>query len=153
MNDNESENIDWAPVVPEFVVSDIAVSRRFYIDGLGFHVLFERPEENFAYLNLGKVQIMLVQNRDDLTVAEMLGPQIPPFGVGGHLQIEVLDVDAMVDRLAERGHSILKGPTDAWRRARDREVGQREIWLQDPDGYLLRFQTDLGYRPLNHEFP
>ncbi|NQW09715.1 MAG: VOC family protein [Alphaproteobacteria bacterium] len=146
MNDNDPRDIDWAPLVPEFVVSDIAASRRFYTEGLGFMVLFDRPEEGFAYLNLDRVQIMLVQNRDDLTVVKILGPQTPPFGVGSHLQIAAPDVDAMVDRLAERGHAILKGPTDVWRRVRDLECGQREIWLRDPDGYLLRFHADLGYR-------
>jgi hypothetical protein len=37
---------------------------------------------------------------------------------------------------------------DVWRRIGDRIGGQREIFLQDPDGYLVMVAQDLGERPL-----
>jgi hypothetical protein len=37
---------------------------------------------------------------------------------------------------------------DVWRRIGDRKGGQREIFLQDPDGYLVMVAQDLGERPL-----
>lgn len=36
---------------------------------------------------------------------------------------------------------------ERWYRADDREVGNRQFILLDPDGYLLRFYQDLGRRP------
>jgi hypothetical protein len=32
--------------------------------------------------------------------------------------------------------------------AGDREAGQREVFVQDPDGYLVMIAHDLGERPL-----
>jgi hypothetical protein len=33
---------------------------------------------------------------------------------------------------------------DAWYRANDRYLGNRQFLVQDPDGYLRRFFEDLG---------
>ncbi len=40
-------------LVPELAVSDWQKSRAFYCDLIGFHVVYERAEEGFAYLALG----------------------------------------------------------------------------------------------------
>lgn len=40
-------------LVPEIAVSDWQKSRAFYCDLIGFHVVYERPEEGFTYLALG----------------------------------------------------------------------------------------------------
>lgn len=37
---------------------------------------------------------------------------------------------------------------DRWYREGDTELGNRQFVVADPDGYLLRFFTDLGQRPL-----
>ena len=37
---------------------------------------------------------------------------------------------------------------EKWYRRDGFEVGNRQILVQDPDGYLLRFTEDLGERPL-----
>ena len=50
----------WARLVPELLVTDINKSLRFWRDLCGFAVLFNRPDEGFAYLDLGGAQIMLV---------------------------------------------------------------------------------------------
>lgn len=39
-------------LVPELAVIDCSVSVRFWRDLLGFEVLYDRPEEGFAYLAL-----------------------------------------------------------------------------------------------------
>lgn len=41
-------------LVPELAVTDCDVSARFWRDLLGFEVLYDRPEEGFAYLALGE---------------------------------------------------------------------------------------------------
>ena len=49
------------PIVPELDVADLARSLSFYVDGLGFSVRIERPEEQFVYLTRGPVHLMLEQ--------------------------------------------------------------------------------------------
>jgi catechol 2,3-dioxygenase-like lactoylglutathione lyase family enzyme len=52
-----SSTLTWARLVPEFLVTDIEKSLRFWRDLCGFTVLFDRPDEGFAYLDLGGAQI------------------------------------------------------------------------------------------------
>ena len=46
-------------LIPEVSVIDIKESKRFYIDILGFKLEYERPEDKFAFLSLGDIQIMI----------------------------------------------------------------------------------------------
>jgi hypothetical protein len=39
----------FAPLVPELIVLDLARSRAFWCDVLGFQVAYQRPEHNFMY--------------------------------------------------------------------------------------------------------
>jgi catechol 2,3-dioxygenase-like lactoylglutathione lyase family enzyme len=126
-----------AALVPELSVAAIAASRRFYCDILGFSVRYERPEEGFAYLELGAAELMLDQlgtGRDWITA-----PLQPPFGRGVNLQIEVEAVAPLLDRLASAGITpFLPLETRSYRIATG-TVSQRQFCVQDPDGYLLRF--------------
>jgi hypothetical protein len=40
-----------------------------------------------------------------------------------------------------------------WREVGDRQAGQREIFVLDPDGYLVMVADDLGERPLSQIRP
>lgn len=51
----------WNKLVPELIVTDLAQSRKFWIDLIGFEILYQREEEQFMYLGLGDIQIMLEQ--------------------------------------------------------------------------------------------
>jgi len=46
-------------LVPEFYVSDLSTSIAFYVDTLGFRVVYERSEQRFAALGLGGAHLML----------------------------------------------------------------------------------------------
>ena len=48
-------------LVPELAVSDFAISKQFYCEILGFNCIYERIEDGFAYLKLGKAEIMIDQ--------------------------------------------------------------------------------------------
>ena len=128
-------------LVPEIEVSDFARTLRFYIDVLGFSVLYDRPERPFAYLTLGAAHIMIEHGGTWMT-----GALEQPFGRGMNFQITVSDVTAMAARLAVEGWPLFKPMEDAWYRRGDEHVGSREIVVQDPDGYLLRFSQHLGVR-------
>jgi catechol 2,3-dioxygenase-like lactoylglutathione lyase family enzyme len=46
-------------LTPELDVADLDRSLAFYVNVIGFRVLFDRPEERFAFLDLDGVRLML----------------------------------------------------------------------------------------------
>jgi catechol 2,3-dioxygenase-like lactoylglutathione lyase family enzyme len=132
-------------LVPELIVTDLHTSLHFWTTLVGFRIAYERPEEGFAYLDLDGAQIMLEQQSgverqwlsDELTA---------PFGRGINLQIEVGCVDTVINRLQTAQWPLFLEREDAWYRVGDKEVGQRQFLVQDPDGYLVRLVENLGER-------
>ena len=47
-------------LIPELSVSDINVSKHFYIDILGFNLEYERKQDKFVFISYGDAQIMIV---------------------------------------------------------------------------------------------
>lgn len=135
------------PLVPELSVSDWLQSRRFYCDVIGFSVLYERPEEGFCYFDLDGAQLMI----DQIGIGRDFGldgaPLEKPFGRGLNLQIRVPNVHVILGRLAASGLEPYLALEEKWYRRGDREVGNRQFVVADPDGYLLRLFEDLGERP------
>lgn len=135
----------FSALVPELIVSDIRASLDFWCEVIGFGVWYERPEENFAYLTMGDAQLMLDQQSKtgkDWTLA----PMERPFGRGLNLQLEVPDLDVIIASCEQRGISLYLPPQERWYRAGAQEVGQRQLIVADPDGYLARCITPLGCR-------
>jgi catechol 2,3-dioxygenase-like lactoylglutathione lyase family enzyme len=132
-------------IVPELDVANLATSLRFYIGLAGFRVLYDRPEERFAYLDLDGAQLMLEEaagpGRRFRTA-----PLEHPYGRGMNLQIEVADADALWLRMRDTA-AILVPREERWYRREDSEVGVCQFVAEDPDGYLLRFSSSLGTRP------
>lgn len=132
-----------ARLVPELVCRDLSASLRFYLDVLGFRILYQRPEDRFAYLEREGAELML----DQLSEGSWLTAETsPPFGRGLNLQIQVSDADSLYARVGAAGGPVFKEIEEAWYRAGDHHVGNRQFLVQDPDGYLLRFFQDLGRR-------
>ena len=129
-----------AKLVPELLVSNHAASRDFYVRIIGFKVRYERPAENFSYLDLDGAELMIEQEADRWKTA----PREQPYGRGVNLQIEVDDLGAILTRLQQAAIPLFRMVEDAWYRADDCYVGNRQFLVQDPDGYLLRFFEDLG---------
>ena len=137
---------DSPAIVPELDVSDLDRSLAVYLDILGFHCRFHRAEEKFAYLVRERAHLMLEQaggpgRRFDTAPLEY------PFGRGINLQIAVSDVDALYAAVQRAGLTIRIPLEERWYRQDAAEAGNRQFVLADPDGYLLRFFTDLGRRP------
>ncbi|MEQ1403418.1 VOC family protein [Neorhizobium sp. Rsf11] len=135
-------------LIPELSVSDWRKSRDFYCDLIGFSVVYDRPEEGFAFLALDEAQLMIDQigiGRDfDIAGA----PREYPYGRGLNLQIEVPALDPILARLETAGVSLYLDPEEKWYRREKNEAGNRQFIIADPDGYLLRLFEDLGERPL-----
>ena len=134
-----------AKLVPELICSDLARSLRFYTEVAGFRVLYERPEERFAFLDRDGAQLMLEEPVGRVFLAAQL---FHPYGRGMNLQIQVEDVGALHARIASSGARIHLALEEKWYRREDAELGNRQFVVEDPDGYLLRFFQDLGTRGL-----
>jgi catechol 2,3-dioxygenase-like lactoylglutathione lyase family enzyme len=135
----------WAKLVPELQVSDIVASVDFWCERLGFGIAYQRAEENFAYLERPEgAQIMLSQRSGRWETA----PLDRPYGRGAMFQVYVASIEPVRQSLAAAGWPLYAGPREVWRAVGDREAGQREIFVQDPDGYLVMVADDLGERPL-----
>lgn len=136
-----------ASLVPELEVTDTPASLVFYTQVLGFAVVYERPEEGFAYLRLGTAELMLDQYSLGRTFDTSDAPMTRPFGRGVNLQIRVDDIAPMLANLAVIHHPLHLPVEDRWYRKGAVETGNRQFIVADPDGYLLRFYQDLGERP------
>ena len=136
---------NWARLVPELSCSDFNRSLAFYTNVLGFRIAYQR--EDFAYLDLAGAQIMLEQENDHWTTGE----RVAPYGRGINFQIEVSDIKQLCENLKSHKVALFRQIEDEWYRAGDHEVGNRQLLIQDPDGYLLRFFQDLGTRSVQQE--
>jgi catechol 2,3-dioxygenase-like lactoylglutathione lyase family enzyme len=140
----------WAKLVPELLVSDIAASLEFWCNRLGFAIAYQRPEEAFAYLERPEgAQIMLSQRSGKWETA----PLVRPYGRGAMFQLYVASIAPVARSLESAGWPLYAGPREVWREVGDRQAGQREIFVLDPDGYLVMVANDLGERPLSEARP
>lgn len=134
-------------LIPEFEVSDLDRTKDIYISIFGFQIRYERPEERFAYMERGSIHIML---------EEVTGPGRRfhhaeleyPYGRGINFQIEIKDVDAVYARVQKSNLKIHIPLEERWYRKDSVELGNRQFVVFDPDGYLLRFFTDIGERAI-----
>ena len=134
-------------LIPELKCTDYQRSLNFYTMVLGFRVLYDRPEEGFAMFDYEGAQMMI----DLYTPGKsrwVTGGMKHPLGEGINLQIETHDVDALVARVKSAGVPLFMDIEEKWYRMEDKQVGNRQFLVQDPDGYLLRFYQDLGERNL-----
>jgi catechol 2,3-dioxygenase-like lactoylglutathione lyase family enzyme len=140
----------WAKMVVELHVNNLATSLSFWRNVLGFGTAFERPEERFVYLEHPEGhQIMLCQRHGRFET----GPLDHPLGQGAMFQIYLTDMKPVLDALAAREWEIYLGPREIWRRTGDQESGQLEVFVQDPDGYLIMIAQNTGRRPLTETAP
>jgi catechol 2,3-dioxygenase-like lactoylglutathione lyase family enzyme len=132
-------------LVPELDVSDLAQSLEFYVGLIGFAVRYERPEERFAYLTLDRAHLMLEEAKGPGRRFR-LAPLERPYGRGVNFQITVADAAALHERVLAAGLVPQLPIEERWYRLDRGEIGLRQFALLDPDGYLLRFVTELGRR-------
>ena len=133
-------------LVPELSVTDYEASRHCWCKLVGFSLRYERPEEGFGYLVLGNAHLMLDQINQGRTW--VTGALEPPLGRGINLEVQVENLDPALQRIMSAGWPIFVEPEEKWYRAGDIEIGVRQFLVQDPDGYLLRLQQEIGERPV-----
>ena len=103
---------------------DMARALKFYA-ALGFALRKGGPDKDFSSLDAGSVKLNLI-----------LVAQEAPWPWWGRLIFHTPDVDAMYQRVRERGLSPHAPPRDA-------DWGERFFHLTDPDGHELSFARPL----------
>ena len=125
-------------LIPELSVKDIEKSKNFYIDILGFELKYERAQDKFAFLEYKGSQIMIEEINNHWSTGELSYP----FGRGINFQIETDEIENISARLKEQNIPIYKDIFKSEYVADDITYIELELLVQDPDGYLLRFQQD-----------
>ncbi len=96
--------MEFNKLVPELSVTNIDVSKHFYIDILKFKLEYERINDKFAFLSYQGSQIMIEQINDHWAVGELERP----FGRGINFQIETNEIEEISKRLKENNIKIYK---------------------------------------------
>jgi len=138
-------DFEWMPLIPELACVDLKTSLHFYVDVVGFCIAYDRPEANFAFLTLGRAQLMLEQVNLDRPQDHWITAKLSqPFGRGINFQIEVDDVLSLTERLSQASIGLFEPISEVCYRVRGGDRRQRQLLVQDPDGYLLRFCQGLN---------
>jgi len=130
-------------VVPELYCLDIDVSKHFYVDILGFSIKYQRPEEQFLFLTLDGVDLML-EGINSVGRKWLTGDMNTPFGRGVNFQWDAVDIDNIYDRIKSLSPSsiYMELETKTYQ-CNDELATQKQFIVQDPNGYLFRFCEDV----------
>jgi catechol 2,3-dioxygenase-like lactoylglutathione lyase family enzyme len=114
---------------PLIAVSDVEASSRWYCTLLGC----TSGHGGREYERVMDGDEFVLQLHDwNVHEHRHLGDEVSrPWGNGALLWFRVRDFDAAVTRANELGGRILEGPQENPR------ARQRELWLEDPDGYVV----------------
>ena len=128
-------------LVPELLVTDLVASLTFWVTLCGFEVLYDRPSEGFACLQLGTARVMVEQ----IGVGRnwIPGPLEAPLGRGVNFEITVPAITPLVERLSWAGWPLFMAPETKTYQMGATESEVTQFLVQDPDGYLLRFGSPL----------
>lgn len=121
-------------LIPELSVTNINKSKEFYLN-LGFEIKYERPENKFCFLELNNNQIMIEEINDNWNVGELSYP----FGRGINISMTVENIDIIYKNAVNNNYKIFKEIMTNEYRVNNETIIEHEFLIQDPDGYLLRF--------------
>ena len=123
-NESPASSLDAQALAASLTVSDLARSRAWYVNALGFSVVREHQREGRLFavsLAAGAVQVLLTQ--DDGAKG---GDRVR--GEGFSLQLTTSqDIDGVAARAMRAGATLDTPPSDAF--------GVRMFRLRDPDGF------------------
>jgi catechol 2,3-dioxygenase-like lactoylglutathione lyase family enzyme len=126
------------PSFPTLSTSNLEASRRFYVDGLGFHHVFSIPGPDGRPI---VEHVRFARYADLLLEREHPGSALDtgPRGRGVRLTFSLPLANCSAEQIAERGQSVgapIEGPVE-------RPWNAREVVVTDPDGYVLVFTEPL----------
>lgn len=123
-------------LIPELSVTNIEKSKKFYLN-LGFKIMYERKEDKFCFLYLEDNQIMIEEINNNWNVGEMKYP----FGNGINISMTVSDIDSFYESIISKKIVLFRKIKTSKYRVDDIIYEDKEFLLQNPDGYLLRFNN------------
>lgn len=123
-------------LIPELSVTNIEKSKEFYLN-LGFKIMYERKEDKFCFLYLEDNQIMIEEINNNWNVGEMKYP----FGNGINISMTVSDINSFYESIISKKIVLFRKIKTSKYRVDDIIYEDKEFLLQDPDGYLLRFNN------------
>lgn len=123
-------------LISELSVTNIEKSKEFYLN-LGFKIMYERKEDKFCFLYLEDNQIMIEEINNNWNVGEMKYP----FGNGINISMTVSDIDSFYESIISKKIVLFRKIKTSKYRVDDIIYEDKEFLLQDPDGYLLRFNN------------
>lgn len=137
-------------LAPNLMVRDVRAAIAFYCDCLGFTLVMAVPDGvddvvadlsggerlRYAMMRAGASSVM-VQVRDSL-VEELpaLAATDPGRGASLTLYVEVADLDALAAKLPA-DTEIVRPVATSW-------YGMRELYVRDPDGYIVGLAQRVG---------
>ena len=121
-------------LIPELTVSDISKSKEFYLK-IGFKIKYEREETKFCFLELENNQIMIEEDNDNWSTGKLEYP----YGRGINISMSIKNINKMFQDLKEKNITFFKELEVHEYRVNDTMYHDSEFLIQDPDGYLLRF--------------
>jgi catechol 2,3-dioxygenase-like lactoylglutathione lyase family enzyme len=134
--------IHFASAVPSFVVPDVVRAAEYYRDVLGFEIAGYWDGERVHQHPSATVVFGIVQRdqvRVHFSLAEEGGVRTGDTEDAYAAYFHITGVDELAADLRRRGASIVDGPED-------RAYGQRELVVQDCNGWILAFGEDTQGR-------
>ena len=126
--------IKYNSLIPELSVINIEESLRFY-QTLGFNVLYKR--EKFYFLELYQNQIMIEEVNNNWNTA----PLEYPFGRGINISMTVKNIEKYYEYIKTKNIKIFIELKTTPYKVGDTTYYDTEFLIQDPNGYLLRFNN------------
>lgn len=127
---------------PLIAVRDVRASSRWYQQLLGLDPLPEhRHRDVYERLFCGGHLVLQLHAWDEDDHPNLVNPNAAPVGHGIVLWFEVGDFDEVVRQARTLGVQVLLGPHFNPRPA------HREVWLRDPDGYVVAVASHDGESP------
>lgn len=123
-------------LIPELSVSEIDKSIDFYIN-IGFEIIYERKEDKFCFLQLEENQIMIQENNEIWTT----GTLEYPFGRGINISMSLENIDEYYRFIKTKNIKLFQDLKINKYRVNKQIYEDKEFLIQDPDGYLLRFNN------------
>ena len=130
------ENTVFNSLLPELSLSNIDISKIFYLN-LVFEIKYERKEDKFCFLQLEENQIMIEEQNDNWNTGKLEYP----YGRRINISMTVSDVEKMYNELKEKNVKMFLDLEMHEYRVDNKISIDKEFLIQDPDGYLLRFNN------------
>ncbi|CAN7448963.1 VOC family protein [Pseudoduganella sp. LjRoot289] len=121
---------------PLIAVSDVEASSRWYQMVLGCRS--GHGGKDYEQLMFGEHMILQLHRWEAHGHLHLGDPESRPYGNGVLLWFYTEDFDEAVDRAAAASAKVLDGPRE------NANASHREIWLRDPDGYVVVIAGPYG---------